>query len=59
MPACPRDCPTRVWDCHTWCEKYKAYRAACDEEIRKRDKKREVERAVCDAKVRLKGKRVI
>ena len=60
-PVCSRDCPDRSWDCHGKCEKYKAYREQCDEEMMERFKKvqfnRDVNEAVSQAVKRLPGKR--
>ena len=43
-PTCGKDCPDRSWDCHGKCEKYKAYRAECDNALNKRFREKEGER---------------
>lgn len=58
-PVCKRNCPDRTWDCHTWCEKYKAYRAECDRLIHQKDLDRDVVMAIGDAMKRIPGKRGI
>lgn len=60
-PVCGRNCPDRSWDCHAKCEKYKAYRERCDEEMQDRFQKtqykRDVNDAVSKAVKRMQGKR--
>lgn len=60
-PVCGSNCLDRSWDCHTWCEKYKAYRAECDKAMEKRywqkQYKREADDAALKAVKRMRGKR--
>lgn len=58
-PPCKRNCPDRRWDCHTFCEKYIAYRAQCDQAIKERKLEREVKEAIGAAMKRIPGKREI
>lgn len=59
--VCKPGCPERSWNCHTWCEKYKAYRVECDKAMNDRywqkQYKREADEAAMKAVKRLPGKR--
>lgn len=59
--CCARDCPDRAIGCHGKCEKYKAYRAECDQMMDKRyqnkRKSHEADQLAYDAIKRLPGKR--
>ena len=46
--VCKRGCPDRSWNCHTSCEKYKAYREACDILLHEKDLEREIKDVVSD-----------
>lgn len=56
---CKRDCPDRALGCHGKCKTYAEDRAKCDEAIRRRELKRDVDNAVEDAMKRMPGKRGI
>lgn len=56
---CPRDCPKRAWDCHTWCGDYIEFRAECDADIKKRTLERDVLGAYSDTAERIRKKRRI
>ena len=46
--VCRRGCPDRTWDCHGYCERYKAYREACDMVLHEQKLQRDVTGTVCD-----------
>lgn len=46
--VCKRGCPDRRWDCHVSCEKYKAYREACDILLHEKALEKEVKDVVSD-----------
>ena len=46
--VCTRGCPDRSWNCHASCEKYKAYREACDILLHEKELERDVKTVVCE-----------
>lgn len=59
-PPCGKNCPDRVMGCHGKCEKYQAYRAQRDEELKRRQKEYDTLSYVVDghikARIRYKTK---
>lgn len=48
--VCHRGCPDRTRDCHATCERYKAYREACDLVMHERSLNSQAAEAVADRK---------
>ena len=46
--VCKRGCPDRSWNCHASCERYKAYREACDIVLHEKELEREIINVACD-----------
>lgn len=46
--VCHKGCMERSWDCHAKCERYKAYREACDLALHERYLNQDVIEAVTD-----------
>lgn len=54
---CGRKCEKRSWDCHTWCEKYKAYEQGNAEERIERWKQKQIDNYAIESIVEANIKR--